>query len=195
MKTQVIPVASSEVESEVVEEVKKRVMRITLHSTVLLVLAVTLNITLPRALVTFLAIPAEGFSLSTAFLLVLVVVMAFQTLRIILDLVRLIDVLSEVLVKHLPGLKTERKVSVIKAFKEVIIVILLIIVLTLLAPFALMMPELEPWLSVGVSMTAIIISIILLYDAGKTLYAMLQSGIDLLIERIIRQRECKRAPC
>jgi hypothetical protein len=171
------------------EEVKKRVLRIILNSTVLIVLAIALNITIPGALAIINSIPSEGLSLSTALILLLVVVMAFQALRIILDLVRLVDLFSEFLVKHIPGLKTEGKVSVMKALKEIIIVIVLVIVTTVVFPFTLLIPEFEPWLSVVVSMTSIIISIILLYDAGKTLYAVFQSGLDFFIDRVVRNRE------
>jgi hypothetical protein len=88
-------------------------------------------------------------------------------------------------VKHIPGLKTEGKVSVVKALKEIIIVIVLVIITTAVFPFTLLVPEFEPWLSIGVSMASIIISIILLYDAGKTLYAVFQSGLDFFIDRIV----------
>ena len=171
------------------EEVKKRVLRITLNSTVLVVLAIALNITIPGALAIISSIPSEGLSLSTALILLLVIVMAFQALRIILDLVRLVDLFSELLVKHIPGLKTEGKVSVVKALKEIIIVIVLVIITTAVFPFTLLIPELEPWLSIVVSMTSIIVSIILLYDAGKTLYAVFQSGLDFFIDRIVGDRD------
>ena len=171
------------------EEVKKRVLRITLNSTVLIVLAIALNITIPGALAIISSIPSEGLSLSTALILLLVIVMAFQALRIILDLVRLVDLFSELLVKHIPGLKTEGKVSVVKALKEIIIVIVIVIITTAVFPFTLLIPELEPWLSIAVSMTSIIISIILLYDAGKTLYAVFQSGLDFFIDRIVGTRD------
>ena len=171
------------------EEVKKRVLRIILNSTVLIVLAIALNITIPGALAIISSIPSEGLSLSTALILLLVVVMAFQALRIILDLVRLVDLFSELLVKHIPGLKTEGKVSVMKALKEIIIVIVIVIVTTVIFPFTLLIPELEPWLSIVVSMTSIIISIILLYDAGKTLYAVFQSGLDFFIDRIVGTKD------
>ena len=38
-------------------------------------------------------------------------------------------------------------------------------------------------------MRSIIVSIILLYDAGKTLYAVFQSGLDFFIERIVGNGE------
>jgi hypothetical protein len=189
------PSRNQEIESTVktclnlAEEVKKRVLRITLNSTVLVVLAIALNITIPGALAIISSIPSEGLSLSTALILLLVIVMAFQALRIILDLVRLVDLFSELLVKHIPGLKTEGKVSVVKALKEIIIVIVLVIITTAVFPFTLLVPELEPWLSIGVSMTSIIVSIILLYDAGKTLYAVFQSGLDFFIDRIVGNGE------
>jgi hypothetical protein len=175
------------------EEVKKRVLRITFNSTVLVVLAIALNITIPGALAVISAIPAEGLSLSTALMLVLVVVMAFQALRIILDLIRIVDLFSEFLVKHIPGLRTEGKVSVVKAFKEIIIVIVLIMVTTAIYPFTLLVPEFAPWLSIGVSITSIIVSIILLYDAGKTLYAVCQSGLEFVIDRIVGPSEGERS--
>ena len=83
----------------------------------------------------------------------------------------------------------ECKINRSKALKEIIIVIVLVIITTAVFPFTLLIPELEPWLSIGVSMTSIIVSIILLYDAGKTLYAVFQSGLDFFIDRIVGNRD------
>ena len=112
------------------EEIKKRVLRILLNSTVLAVLVVSLNITIPGALAIIRLIPQEGFSMTTAFMLIFIIVMAFQALRIILDLVRLVDSVSDFLVKYVPGLKSGGKISVVKALKEIIIVIIITILTT-----------------------------------------------------------------
>jgi len=155
----------------------------------LFVLVIALNITIPGALTVISLIPKEGLSPSTAIILLFVVVMAFQALRIILDLVRLVDTISDFLIRHIPGLKAEGKMSVVKALKEVIIVVLIILLTTALFPILLLVPEFAPWLSIGVSIASIVISIILIYDAGKTLYAVFQSGLEFFIEKLMGSQE------
>ncbi len=167
------------------EEIKKRVLRIILNSAVLVVLTIALNITLPGALAIIRLIPQEGFTVTTAFLLLFIIVMAFQALRIILDLVRLVDAVSAVLVNRIPGLKSEGKISVVKALKEIIIVIIIIILTTTLLPLSLFTPGFPPQLTIGISIFSIAVSIILIYDAGKTLYALLQAGLEFFIEKTV----------
>lgn len=171
------------------EEIKKRVLRILLNSTVLAVLAVSLNITIPGALAIIRLIPQEGFSVTTAFMLILIIVMAFQALRIILDLVRLVDSVSDFLVKRIPGLKSGGKISVVKALKEIIIVIIITILTTTLLPLSLLTLDVPPQLTIGISILSIVISIILIYDAGKTLYAVLQAGFEFFIEKTLGDPE------
>jgi signal transduction histidine kinase len=164
------------------EEIKKRVLRIILNSTVLVVLTVTLNITIPGALAIIRLIPQEGFSVTTAFMLLFIIVMAFQALRIILDLVRLVDAVADFLLKRIPGLKSGGKISVVKALKEIIIVIAIIIVTTTLLPLSLLTPDFPPQVTIAVSILSIALSIVLIYDAGKTLYAVLQASLEFFIE-------------
>jgi len=174
------------------EEIKKRVIRVILNSALLVVLAVALNITIPSALAIISLIPKEGLSLSTALMLLLITVMAFQALRITLDLVRLVDLTSDFIVKYIPGLKVEGRISVVKALKEVIIVIILILLTTALFPIFLLVPEFGPWLTIGLSVISITLSIILIYDAGKTLYAVFQSGLEFFIEKLMESRRPER---
>ncbi len=111
--------------------------------------------------------------------------MAFQALRIILDLVRLVDFISDFIVKHIPGLKSGGKISVIKALKEISIVLIIIILTTILLPLSLLSPDIPLQLIIGFSIISIAISIILIYDAGKTLYAILQAGLGFFIEKAL----------
>lgn len=167
------------------EEIKKRVLRIILNSAVLVVLTIALNITLPGALAIIRLIPQEGFSVTTAFLLLFIIVMAFQALRIILDLVRLVDSVSAFLINRIPGLKSGGKISVVKALKEIIIVIIIIILTTTLLPLSLFTPNFPPQLTIGFSILSIAVSIILIYDASKTLYALLQAGLEFFVEKAV----------
>ena len=167
---------------EVAAEIKKRVLRIILNSTVLVVLTVALNITIPGALAIIRLIPQEGFSVTTALMLLFIIVMAFQALRIILDLVRLVDAVADFLVKRIPGLKSGGKISVVKALKEIVIVIAIILVTTTVLPLSLLTPDFPPQLTIAFSILSIAISVILIYDAGKTLYAVLQAGLDFFVE-------------
>lgn len=167
------------------EELKKRVLRIILNSIILVVLTISLNITIPGALAIIRLIPQEGFSITTALMLLFIIVMTFQALRIILDLVRLVDFISDFIVKHIPGLKSGGKISVIKALKEISIVLIIIILTTILLPLSLLSPDIPLQLIIGFSIISIAISVILIYDAGKTLYAILQAGLGFFIEKAL----------
>lgn len=167
------------------EEIKKRLLRIILNSTLLIVLTISLNITIPGVLAIIRLVPEEGLSISTALMLLLIVIMAFQALRILLDLVRFVDLISDFLVKHVPGLESTEKISVVKALKEIGIVIFIILLTTALFPLFLLVPVLEPQLAIGVSLVSIAVSIVLIYDAGKTFYAVLQAGLEFFIEKVV----------
>ncbi len=101
-----------------------------------------------------------------------------------MDLIRLVDLTSEFLLVRIPGLKQEKRVSVVRAFKELIIVVLLIVAATSVPPSLARIPDIGIWLDIGVSLAFAGVSIILIYDAGRTLYAIFQSWIELLIEKI-----------
>src|SRR4030042_110528 len=101
-----------------------------------------------------------------------------------MDLIRLVDLTSDFLLLHIPGLRQERRVSIVRAFKELIVVVVLIVAATSLSPFLLLVRDIGFWLDTGVSLAFAGVSVVLIYDAGRTLYAIFESGIELLINKI-----------
>ena len=114
----------------------------------------------------------------------LVIIMAFLGLRVLMDLIRLVDLTSDYLLLHIPGLRPDKRVSIVRAFKELIIVVVLIVAATSVSPFLSLIRDIGFWLDLSVSLAFAGVSVILIYDAGRTLYAIFESGIGLLVDKI-----------
>ncbi len=166
------------------DEVRKRTVRVVANAGIFLVMLTVTSITLPDALLQVRRIPTQGLSYRSAAGLLLVIIMSFLGLRVLMDLIRLVDLTSDFLLLHIPGLRQERRVSIVRALKELIVVGVLIIAATTLSPFLLLAPDIGFWLDTGVSLAFAGVSIILIYDAGRTLYAIFESGIELLLNKI-----------
>lgn len=165
-------------------EIRKRVVRVVINSGLLALIIVIFQLALPGALALIFLIPKEGLTITTSFILLLITIASFFALRILLDLLQLVDLISDHLIKHLPGFKSDKRISIKKALKEITIVSALILLTPLASSLLLRIPSVGYWLTIGLSITFVIISIILIYDAGKTLYAVFQSGIQLLLDKI-----------
>lgn len=165
-------------------EIRTRVFRILVNTGIMVIIMVALNLFLPGALSLIFLIPQQGLTFTTTLVLLLIVIITFFALRILLDLIHLVDLTSIRFINKIPGLRTERKISIKRALKEIIIVLVLILVGTVSSPFLLLIPNVGGWFSLGISIVLLAISIILIYDAGKTLYAIFQSGIQLFVDKL-----------
>lgn len=163
------------------EEIKKRTVRVLINSGILVLIVVALDLSIPGVLALIFLIPREGLSMGTALILILITATSFLALRILLDLIRLVDLTSDFMIKHIPGLGIGKKVSITRALKEVILVLILVLSTAVISPILLLIPQIGYWLVLGVSVASIVVSIILIYGAGKTLYAVFQSSIQLFI--------------
>ena len=168
------------------EEIRKRAIRVIINSGMLFLIVTITSFAIPGVLGIIREIPREGLTIGSALGLLLVFVEAFFGLRMLLDLIRLVDLTSDFLVAQIPGLKAEKRVSIVRALKELVAVFVMIVVVSISSPFLLLIPSVGWLLQVAVSVGLAIPSIILLYDAGRTLYAIFQSGIELFIERLAR---------
>jgi len=166
------------------DEVRKRVVRVVANGGIFLVMLTVTSIVLPDALLQIRQIPVQGLSYRSAAGLLLVIIMSFLGLRVLMDLIRLVDLTSDFLILHIPGLRKEKRVSVVRAFKELMVVVVLIVAATSLSPFLLLVRDIGFWLDIDVSLSFAGVSVILIYDAGRTLYAIFQSGIELLLDKI-----------
>jgi hypothetical protein len=95
-----------------------------------------------------------------------------------------VDLTSDFIIKYIPGLKIKKKISLEKALKEIFLVLILVLLMTIMSPILLNIPKFGPWIELSVSIIFIVISIILIYDASKTLYAIFQSAIQHFIDQV-----------
>lgn len=165
-------------------KVRTRVARVLLNSGILFLLVTVTTFTIPGTLVLVREIPTTGLTIASAIALLLIFMGAFLGLRIVLDLMRLVDLTSSFLVAHIPGLKIEKRVSIVRALKEIIVVLIMAVAATIGNPFLLLVPQVGWWLQLVLSIGLAVPAVILLYDAGRTLYAVFQSAIEILIDKL-----------
>jgi len=166
------------------EEMRKRAVRVIANTGMLLLIVAITSLAIPGVLAVIAQIPRIGLTVGSAVGLLLVFIAAFFSLRTLLDLIRLVDLVSDFVVSRIPGLRVQRRVSIIRALKELIVVLVLIVGVSLVSPFLILIPDFGFQLQVAISIGFAVPSIILLYDAGKTLYAVFQSMIEFIIERL-----------
>ncbi|MEM2094226.1 MAG: hypothetical protein QXI32_02890 [Candidatus Bathyarchaeia archaeon] len=164
-------------------EICKRLLRILVNGVAFFFMMTVMTIVFPDVLFLIRQIPTQGLSYKSAIGLLLVVITTFLGLRVMIDLIRLVDITSEYLLVHIPGLRQDRRISLMKAIKELAIVVILIIAATSISPILAHIPDIGLWLDLGFSITLAGLSIILIYDAGRTLYAVFQSWIELILDR------------
>lgn len=167
------------------EEIKRRILRILINTGLIFLVVFALgffNISLSSILT---IAPLGGLTLATAVALVIVIILFFMVLRVVLDLIRVIDAASGSLLRYIPGFNPERGPSIIRALKEMLVIFIAAIFVSIASPLISSIPEIGGWLSLAVSVATFIFSIILMYDAGRTLYAAFESSIQVLIDRIV----------
>jgi len=167
------------------EEIEKRILRILINAGLIFLIVFALsffNISLSSILI--IASPS-GFTLATAAALIIVIVLFFMVLRVILDLIRVIDVASGSILRYIPGFNPKNEPAIVRALKELLTIFVVAILVSIASPLISSIPEIGGWLSLVVSAAAFIFSIILMYDAGRTIYAAFESSIQAIIDRIV----------
>jgi len=175
------------------EEIEKRVLRILINSGLIAVIFLSLSfldISFPYIIA---IIPSEGFTLTIAVALLVIIILFFMALRIILDLTKLIDMASFSLLRHIPGFNPEKGSSIIRALKELMVVFIIAIAVSIASPIISSVPRVGGWIGLVLSIAGLALSLALMYDAGKTLYSAFESSIQFLIDRITSHYEKKEA--
>jgi len=175
------------------EDITKRVIRVLINLGVLALIVTVSGLSIPGIVALFSILPAEGLSLGSFLILVLVIISTFFALRILMDTIKLVDTASDLLVKHIPGLNDRKRISIIRALKEVILAFLLVLLNTVASPALLLIPRVGPWLSLGVSVIVLVVALVLIYDAGKTLYAIFESWVQFLTDKLAGSGSQSRA--
>jgi len=171
------------------EDVEKRVLRILINLGLIAVtfLALSfLDISFPNIVV---ILPERGFTLTIAVTLVAIIILFFIALRIILDLTKLMDMASVSLLRRIPGFNLQKEPSIIRALKELMIVFIIAITVSIASPILSSTPGLGGWAGLTLSIAGLVLSLALMYDAGKTLYTAFESSIQLLIDKITTHNE------
>lgn len=166
------------------EDVERRVLRVLINIGLIFLVILALgflNISFSSIMI---VIPSGGFTLATAVVLIVIIILFFIALRVVLDLIRLIDMASETILRHIPGFNPEKSPSILRALKELLAIFIVAIVASASLPLASSIPEVGGWLSIILSIAAFAFSVVLAYDAGRTIYAAFESSIQLLIDQI-----------
>ena len=163
--------------------ITKRFIRFLVNSTVVTLLIRASNLTIPGVVAAISFLPVNGLSVNTTIVLLIGIILTFQGLRVVLDLVHLLDFASNFFVSHVPGLREEHDISVIKAVKELLIVLFLILTTTVLSLACASIPGFPYWATIGMYSVSITISGAFIYDAAKTFYTVSQSSLELLLDK------------
>ena len=175
------------------EDIERRVLRVLMNIGLMFLAILVLGFLNINLLSIITVIPYGGFTLASAAALIAVIILFFIALRIALDLIRLIDVASETVLKHIPGFNPAKSSSLTRALKELLAVFIIAIVASASSPLISSIPGVGGWLNIALSTSALAFSVILAYDAGRTIYAAFESSIHLLIGRmLIRQNNGKK---
>lgn len=167
------------------ENVEKRMLRVLINiGLIFLVILVLGFLNISFSSITAI-IPSGGFTLATAVALIAVIILFFIALRVVLDLIRLIDAASKTILKRIPGFNPEKTPSIIRALKELLAIFIVAMAASASLPLVSSIPKIGGWLSITLSIAALLFSIVLAYDAGRTIYAAFESSIQLLIDRIV----------
>lgn len=167
------------------EEVEKRIIRVLINAGLIFLITFILSFLNINFSSILAIIPAGGFTLATAASLIAVIILFFISLRIILDLIRLVDIASNLLLKYIPGFNPEKSSSVVRALKELLIIFVIAMLVSLASPIISAIPNIGGWLNLAISIAAFAFSIILMYDAGRTIYTAFESSIQALIDHIV----------
>lgn len=167
------------------KEIEERILRVLMNTGLIILIGLALsflNISLPSILT---IIPTGSFSLTVFLSLIIIVVLFFTALRITLDLIRLMDAVSSSFLRRIPGFNPEKGPSIIRALKELLAVFAITICVSLISPLIASIPNVGGWLSITLSIVAFAFSAVLMYDAGRTIYAAFESSIQILVDRIV----------
>lgn len=167
------------------EEIEKRIIRVLINSGLIFLITFILSFLNINFSSILAIIPTGGFTLATAASLIAVIILFFIALRIILDLIRLVDIASSLLLKYIPGFNPEKSSSVVRALKELLIIFVIAMLVSLASPIISVIPNIGVWLNLAISIVAFAFSIILMYDAGRTIYTAFESSIQALIDHIV----------
>jgi len=171
------------------EEVEKRVLRILINLALTVAIFLALSFLIPSFPYVIILIPREGFTLTIALALLATIILFFLALRVILDLTKLVDMASVSVLRRIPGFSPEKGSSIVRALKELMIVFIIAITVSVASPLISSIPRIGGWIGLAVSISCLALSLALMYDAGKTFYTAFESSIQLLIDRMTTPNE------
>lgn len=176
------------------KDLAKRLLRTVVNTMMLFLLAQVFFLLAPQGGLFRVFGPIEGYNTLTAVLLLLLMVLLFLGVRIMADVIRIANYLSLQLTSLFPGLKRSKGVSLARALKELTYTLILMFATTMVIPPLSTIPHVGQYLSVAVMAVSLTVAIVLCYDAGKTFYSAMETGIEILIDRLFRSHSHAKKP-
>lgn len=183
-------------EARLVDELRERLPR--LAANLMLVVGLYIVTFLVSPLFTFFdpSLPTVNISISELIRLVLYMVIALFGVRIVVDLTRILDVGSSLLIPRLPGMKGEAEASIRRAFKDAVYIIIVILVvwpvLPILSTAFSGVPLFGGYISSAASFIVLGVILFFLYDISRTIHTIMSTrAIDiteLIVSRIAKKR-------
>lgn len=183
-------------EARLVDELRERLPR--LAANLMLVVGLYIVTFLVSPLFTFFdpSLPTVNISISELIRLVLYMVIALFGVRIVVDLTRILDVGSSLLIPRLPGMKGEAEASIRRVFKDAVYIIIVILVvwpvLPILSTAFSGVPLFGGYISSAASFIVLGVILFFLYDISRTIHTIMSTrAIDiteLIVSRIAKKR-------
>lgn len=173
------------------EEIRRRVPRIAVSAATAFIFWITIPIAAP--LVKDITVPGINVSASWLVQAAATLIGVIFLVRALSDALVLADIGTDLVMKRL-GVKEERPLK--RAARDVIYMILVVLLASGAKPFLAAVPEIGGLLSPLISLIALGVLILLIYDFGRILYGVLEERAevfaDWLAELAERVRERKR---
>ncbi len=107
---------------------------------------------------------------------------AVFAVRVIYDVIVVIDTIADMLVERLGS---RRVTPARRIMRDITYMLLIIILAEASVPVFKPIPVVGPYLNLAVSLAALLLLIILAYDIGKTVYRFVERKVDVVSEKII----------
>lgn len=176
-------------EARLIDELRERLPRLAANLTLAVGIYIVTFLVSPLFTVFNPVLPTINVSISELVRLVLYMMIALFGVRIVVDLMRLIDVGSSVLISRLPGMKGETEVSIRRALKDVVYIIIVILVvwpvLPILSGAFSGVPLFGGYISSAASLIVLGVILFFLYDISRTIHTIVSAQAMDITELVV----------
>lgn len=171
-------------DATVSEELKRRMPRF-----IVTLAALALTIFIYNAAYLSFDIPLPGLNISVDQLIRLIMILTILVLlaRALPDAFFLADVTADTLLKRL-GMKGEEK-PLRRAARDFVYIIVVVLIATAALPFLAAVPSYGHQMVAAVSLIALGVVLLLIYDIGRMLYRVLERKAEVAVSRLLKRPE------